>query len=407
MADLKEMRLNYAKLIKENRDILDKAEKEKRSLTSEEEQQYNRIDEDIDKLQADIQREERQQEREAEMRKIPGDIEKPNPEEGAEQRNKEQQELRNQAFTKYLTRGQSALNQEEFRALQADIDPDGGFLVPPEQFVTQLIKQVDNQVFIRGLATVNTVKKAMSLGVPTLENNPSDADWTSELATGNEDAAMSFGKRELAAHPLAKRIKVSNKLLRAGALSAEAIVRDRLAYKFGVTLEKAYMSGTGNNQPLGIFTPSKDGISTSRDIVGSNTSTDLTADGLVDAKYSLKPQYYNKAKWIFHRGVVKEIRKLKDNYGQYLMGPLSQVGAHQILDIPFIMSEYAPNTMTSGKYVGAIGDFSHYWILDALDMQIQRLVELYAPTNQTGFIGRYEGDGMPVLEEAFARVTLG
>jgi len=40
-------------------------------------------------------------------------------------------------------------------------------------------------------------------------------------------------------------------------------------------------------------------------------------------------------------------------------------------------------------------------------MRIQRLNELYAATNQVGFISRLESDGMPVLEEAFARVKLG
>ncbi len=39
-------------------------------------------------------------------------------------------------------------------------------------------------------------------------------------------------------------------------------------------------------------------------------------------------------------------------------------------------------------------------------MEVQRLVELYAATNQVGLIGRMESDGMPVLEEAFARVKL-
>ena len=37
-------------------------------------------------------------------------------------------------------------------------------------------------------------------------------------------------------------------------------------------------------------------------------------------------------------------------------------------------------------------------------MELQRLAELYAETNQIGFIGRQEVDGMPVLEEAFARL---
>jgi len=39
-------------------------------------------------------------------------------------------------------------------------------------------------------------------------------------------------------------------------------------------------------------------------------------------------------------------------------------------------------------------------------MQIQRLNELYAETNQVGFIGRLGTDGAPVLEEAFVRVKL-
>jgi HK97 family phage major capsid protein len=65
-----------------------------------------------------------------------------------------------------------------------------------------------------------------------------------------------------------------------------------------------------------------------------------------------------------------------------------------------------PNTQTAGLYVGMCGDFSFYWIADALDVTVQRLVELYAETNQVGFIGRKETDGMPVLPEAFSRLTM-
>jgi len=77
-----------------------------------------------------------------------------------------------------------------------------------------------------------------------------------------------------------------------------------------------------------------------------------------------------------------------------------------ILGHPFMESEYAPNTFTTGQYVGVLGDFSFYWIADALTMQIQVLTELYAETNQNGYIGRKETDGQPVLEEPFVRVTL-
>ena len=77
-----------------------------------------------------------------------------------------------------------------------------------------------------------------------------------------------------------------------------------------------------------------------------------------------------------------------------------------VLGLPVDMSEYVPNIFLTGKYVGVIANWEHYWIADALDMQIQVLKELYAESNQTGYIGRLETDGMPVLPEAFARVKL-
>ncbi len=218
---------------------------------------------------------------------------------------------------------------------------------------------------------------------------------------------MAFGKRELYPHPLAKRIKVANKLLRM-VPGADALVRQRLAYKFGISQEKGFMIGSGSNQPLGVFTASANGVTTARDVSTGNTGTQVTFDGLISAKFALKSEYWSKADWIFHRDVMASIAKLKDGEGQYLWRQSVIAGEPDtVLGRPVLMSEYAPNTMTSGLYVGILGDFSNYWIADALDMQIQVLKELYAETDQTGYIGRMETDGMPVLAEAFARVKLG
>jgi HK97 family phage major capsid protein len=108
-----------------------------------------------------------------------------------------------------------------------------------------------------------------------------------------------------------------------------------------------------------------------------------------------------------HRDGAKQTAKLKDGEGQYIWRESVRVGEpDRLLGLPVHMSEYAPNTFTTGLYVGIVGDFRFYWIADSLDMEVQRLEELYAATSQVGFIGRLESDGMPVLEEAFARVKL-
>lgn len=317
----------------------------------------------------------------------------------------ELREKQKRAFVGSLIHPRDRTTEE--RAVQMDSDVLGGNLVAPQEFVADVIQAVDNVLFFRGLATVSTLIGAHSVGRPSLDTDPDDADWTSELQTGNEDSAMRFGKRELTPHPLAKRIKLSRKLIR-NASNAESLVRDRLAYKLAVPQESSFMTGDGAQKPLGVFTASADGISTGRDVSTGNLSTSMTFDGLKEAKWTLKQQYWNEAQWIFHRDGGKQIDKLKDGNGQYIWQPSVVVGQpDRVLNLPVNFSEYAPNTYTSGLYAGILGAFRHYWVVESLLMDVQTLFELYAATNQIGIIVRAELDGMPVLEEAFVRVKLG
>ena len=195
--------------------------------------------------------------------------------------------------------------------------------------------------------------------------------------------------------------------MRSGALNVEQLVLSRLAYKFALTEEKGFLTGNGAQQPLGLFTASAQGITTGRDISTDNTTTSITMDGLLNAFYNVKSQYQNSGSWIFHRDAIKQIAKLKDGEGQYIWKASVVEGRPDTIQgRGVISSENAPNTFTTGQYVGMFGDYSNYWVAEAMNLQIQRLGELYAETNQTGFIGRQSVDGMPVLEEAFSRIKL-
>ncbi|MDA8254211.1 MAG: phage major capsid protein [Betaproteobacteria bacterium] len=405
MKRLNELRHQRNNLVTQAREVLAGAEKESRGLNAEEQQKYDKLFADQEELRKTIEAEERQVEIERSLAGQKLDEGRGKDDADGKRAGPRGTEEYRDAFGALLRGGVQSLNPDQVRALSAGAGSEGGFFVMPEQTVSTLIKAIDDEVLIRQWATKFTVPTAASLGAVSLDADPADADWTSEIATGSEDNAMAFGKRELVPNPLAKRIKISNKLMRqAGGI--EALVMSRLGYKFGVSEEKAYLTGNGNKRPLGLFTASNDGVPTSRDVV-SGSATDLTVDGLITAKYSLKSGYQKNAKWLFHRDGVARIAKLKDANGQYLWQPSKKDGEpDMLLGHSINQSEYVPNTFTTGQYVGMIGDFSYYWIVDALDMQIQRLVELYAETNQTGFIGRKEGDGMPVLGEAFARVKL-
>jgi HK97 family phage major capsid protein len=406
---IKEMIEKRAKLIKDARALITGAQTEKRSMNEEEQGEYDTMFAAADELRKDIDREQRQRDAERELEELSGEQEERNGAGGAdrgEQRGRA--DLLMEAFRSFITTGvPSGDGAEEFRNLAAGVNAEGGFLVMPETFVALLIKALDDEVIIRQLSNVIPMTQAASIGIPTLDSDMGDADWTTELATGSEDTDMILGKRIMRPNPVAKRIKVSQQLLRTAALSPETLVRQRMAYKFGVTQEKAYLLGNGSGKPLGLFVASNDGIPTARDVSEDNTATAVTAKGLISAKYSLKQGYLANSNWLFHRDVVKEIAKLTDNEGQFLWRESVRDGEpDRLLGRPVRMSEFAPNTMAASQYVGLLGDFNHYWIIDSLIMQIQRLTELYAETNQIGFIGRYEGDGAPVLGEAFARVQL-
>lgn len=330
---------------------------------------------------------------------------------GKEERAALEKEFRIQSFRAWLANGEDGARavqaKPEFRALQADSPTAGGYLMAPAEFVATLIKDLDNASFIGNLSTKHQLTSSDSVGAPSLDADPANHAWTAEVGAVSEDSTMAFGARELRPYQLSKLIKVSNKLLRMSALGAEGIVRDRLAYVMGQTLEGAYLTGTGASQPLGVFTASANGISTGQDVSTGNTTTAITFDGLVEAKFAIKQGYA--AVWGFSRTAVKNIAKLKDGDGQYLWQPSRQANTPDMLlgDSMFV-SDHSnfPSTFTAGLYVGIYGDFSYYWTASMMGMELLRLNELYQANGQVGFISRGWFDGMPVLENAFARVTL-
>ncbi|MFF2774851.1 phage major capsid protein [Streptomyces sp. NPDC058052] len=404
MATIRELRAKRTKLGADARAIMTAAEEAGRSMTPEEEVKFDKLVDERDGVDRHIERAEKLADDERDEAAREG-LERGHGRDG-------QGDEAMGALRAYLLGGRSVLTERQARALVSGNDPEGGFLNAPQQFVQDLLKGVDDMVALRRLATVQRLTQAESLGVPTLDQDLNDADWTSELSTGSQDDSMRFGKRELTPNPLAKRVKVSRKLMRTSVISPEVLVRQRMEYKFGVTAEKAYMTGDGNKKPLGLFTASPDGIPTSRDLDISTSGTGLVnvaagnaADDLITAKYTLKGAYHANARWLFHRMVVASVRKLKDGDGNYIWrAGLATDQPDLILDLPFIMSEFAPSTFGDGDYVGMLGDFSYYWIAEALQFEVQRLNELYAEQNQVGFIGRMEADGMPVLAEAFVRL---
>jgi HK97 family phage major capsid protein len=314
----------------------------------------------------------------------------------------------NDAFARYLSVGERNLTPEERAALQSDDNEQAGYLLASEQLAAGILKEVDDEVFVRRYAKVHTVPEATSLGIRRRTARMSSFAFGQELQVATADSALKYGKKVLNPHHLTGQILVSRDLARrASVLMAE--INYEMGRNAGEVMEDKYFTGTGAQEPLGVFTASTDGISTGRDSV-TGSSTSITADGLINAKYALKAAYRNRTgvgapRWLFHRDAIKIIAKLKDTTNQYLWQPGLQEGQpDRLLNMPIDESERAPATFTTGLYVGLLACWQYYEIADALDMEMQVLYELYAQTNQIAYVGRLKTDGMPTLEEAFVRL---
>lgn len=441
METLKELAEKRFGLYEKNKALLGRAESEGRPLNSEERSEYDKRDKEIDVLSDTIKERTDDQNRKQRLDALGAEMDRPlqrsvgnpikpeskseelseidwgrggkvnlaeveeeNPQLAASLRERSSSKY-SRGFRHYLRTGNR--QRAEQLGLVVGDDPRGGYTAPTG-FLSNFIKFLDDASTIRGLATVLPPTNLKSVGMLSYDTDYADADWSAEIPASayTEDAAARFGKRELTPHLFAKLVKSSRKMLQNSTLAVEQFVGQRGAYKFAITENKAYLTGSGSQRPLGMFTASADGISTSRDTTCASTTV-FTADELIDVQHSVKDAYRMKGSWIVSRTFRKMCRKLKDGNGNYLMVMNTASGLDTLLERPLVVDENAPSTFTTGQYIAIFGDISFYYIQDGISLEVQRLDELYAAQNQVGWIFRKETDAMPVLGEAFGRLKLG
>ena len=294
-------------------------------------------------------------------------------------------------------------------ALQSSVAAAGGNTVAPQYLVKNIIKNLDNEVQIRKYANIiPAVAGYDSLGIPTLDKDLADHEWTAEIGKVNEDTSLAFGKREMKPNQLTKLVKISKRLIRESNIDIQGFVEQRIAYKLSVPLEHNYLYGDGKGKPLGIFAQTSDNsaaITKDRDIKVGTSKEAISYDGLVDATSGLKKGHLSNAVWMLNKQAVASLRKFKDTTGRPIWTEGIQ-GAQPsyLMGIPVIQNDFITDKLEKGKYIGFLADLKNYWILDSFGMELQVLYELYSETNQVGFQAGYWGDGAPVLEEAFVRL---
>ena len=361
-------------------------------------EQYNKMASDVKALGDEIQRLEDQMEMDAKLSAATSAPVHADPKPGRKAN------VRPTATAEYgeafwnMMRGNSSMEVRD--ALSVGVDQNGGYTVPDE-FERQLIQGLEENNIFRTLA--HTIHTNSGSRIIPLATDTGSASWIEEGAAIQE-SDMTFAQETLSAYKLGCMVKVSNELLNDSAFDIAAYIAQRFGVRFGNAEEDAFINGTGPSANPQTTPSQPTGILTSVTATPGNTTANAQTvhfDNIYKLYYSLKAPYRRKASFLCNETLL------------YIWKPgLDVAKPDTILGRPIYTSSYMPAitgnaTQDKNKKVLLFGDFNYYWIADRKARTLKRLNELYAVTDQVGFIGTQRVDGKLILPEAMQVMALG
>mgnify|MGYP004470389929 FL=1 len=274
--------------------------------------------------------------------------------------------------------------------LQEGVDADGGYLVPVE-YDNRLIQVLEEENIMRALATKITTSGEHKINI---------AATTPAALWVEEGGALTFGdatfdQKFIDSHKLHVAIKVTEELLYDSAFDLEKYILTQFGRALANAEEDAFLNGDGKGKPYGVFDATTGGTK------AGNLAADIKADDIFDLIYKLKRPYRKGASFIMNDKTIAQIRKLKDNNGQYLWQPSLVAGEpDQIAGYKVRTSAYAPENAIS------FGDYSYYNIDVRGARSFKTLNELFAGNGMVGFVAKERVDGLLLLPEAVQILNL-
>ena len=372
-----------AKVWETAKNFVDTHEDKNGNLSAEDKESYSRMEAEIEELTNSIERQQRAERREQELSKPVN-----SPITGKPYKDEPQGEVKTGRASDEYKKAMLTALRSNFRqvsnVLQEGVDADGGYLVP-EEYDHRLIDVLTEENIMRGIATKITTSGEHKINIAATK--PAAA-WI------EEGEALSFGdatfdQKILDAHKLHVAIKITEELLYDNAFGLENYIITEFGKALANAEEDAFLNGDGVGKPTGIFDKTKGGES-----IGTLTAA-LKSDDILDLIYKLKRPYRKNASFIMNDATLAQIRKLKDNNGQYLWQPSYQANEpDKILGYNIRTSAFAPTDAI------AFGDYKYYNIGDRGSRSFKQLNELFAGNGMIGYVAKERVDGLLILPEA-------
>ncbi|MFI5664598.1 phage major capsid protein [Streptomyces sp. NPDC051684] len=374
------------------------------TLSAEEREKWDRAEAELSELSGDIERMERAARMDAVQRSevvvTGGDRE------GGEDRAEQAEAAYRDAFSAYTRRGMARLtneqrellmsNHSEIRAGATDPGTAGGYLIPTETLnkITETMKAYGG---LLGAANVITTGSGNDLNWPT-SNDTNNVGAILAENTQITEQDVAFGQKTLGAYLYtSKLVRLSLQLVQDNVFNIESWLTAKLGERIGRAVAAHLATGTGTNQPEGLFTNATAGVTG-----GVSAAAAVTYDDLVDLQHSVDIAYRGNARWAMSDGALKMVRKLVDGQNRPLWEPSLQAGvASTLLGSPVLLDNGIPAPAPDAKSIG-FGDIkAAYVVRQVAGGQMVRLDERYADFLQVGFFGFLRLDAKPDDASAF------
>lgn len=246
---------------------------------------------------------------------------------------------------------------------------------------------------MRQVATVFRTESGTDMPFPTNDDTANKGALLGENTQVSEVDAT-FGQLVMNAFKYSsKLILIARELLQDSAVNIPEMVGKILGERIGRIQNDHFTTGDASSKPNGIVTAGTAGV----------TATALTAtvtyDFLMDLIHSVDPAYRDNAKFMFHDGGLKMLKKTKvlqysgDTVGAPLWQPSLVAGQPDtIAGYPYVVNQSMTTPATAVKSI-LFGDLSKYLIRDVADIRLVRMDERYADYDQVGFTAFMRSDG--------------
>lgn len=391
-----------------------------RRLSAEQAETYDRLEADLDTLEAEVDREEKH----AALAKKFAHVDRtgviPTGDPGEEV--DEQQQAYDRAFESFVRDGLLNMTPEDRGLLSGNVargddgkkiqnaigvgtGSAGGYLIPPG-FRDIIIETMKWYGPMLDEAEVVTTETGANWQWPT---NNDTGNMGAILAENTQISAqdVSFGTASLDAYMYTSLLVLVSLQLLQDKPDIDSWLGGKLGQRLGRILNNHFTVGTGTSQPDGIVTSSGTGVTGTGSFA---TTTGIAYANLVDLVESLDPAYGNAAggtgngsslKFMMHQSMRKTIRKLLDGQNRPLWEPTVQAGAPDLLlGYPTRINNDMATLATSSKSL-LFGDIKQAYVVRIVrEMQLMQLRERYADYLQVGFFAFERADG--TLQDANA-----